>query len=115
MRYLREEERRKVAEAFRREARRYEEGYPEATIYDVATEFERDLCTLLGLDEQELYADGLLVYEIFGRIADLIDRPTCTREVGCCEAVCSNCGVECIGLEDNFCPNCGSEVIDDED
>ena len=49
------------------------------------------------------------------QLADLIDRPTCMREAGAYEAVCSNCGVECIGLEDNFCPNCGSEVIDDED
>lgn len=110
-----EKERRKAAERFHKASCEYHAVYPEATVYDVATKFERTLCALLGLDEHELEADGLPVHEIFGRIADLIDRPTCRREAGAYEAVCSECGIECIGPEDNYCPNCGAEVIDNAD
>lgn len=64
---------------------------------------------------------------IYERVADLIDRPTCSmdktdsflNEVG--ETVniweCSNCGQECEEINGSyeFCPHCGAEVVGDED
>ena len=44
-------------------------------------------------------------------LADLIDRPTCTPEVGLERQTCSECGAECIDGWANFCPNCGAEVV----
>lgn len=43
-------------------------------------------------------------------LADLIDRPTCTPEVGWEQQTCSECGMECIDGFDNYCSNCGAEV-----
>ena len=45
------------------------------------------------------------------RLADLIDRPTCTPEVGLERQTCSECDAECIDGWANFCPNCGAEVV----
>lgn len=53
--------------------------------------------------------------DIFEKLADLIDRPTC-RKVILNEmkgyAFCSRCGAE-IGEYSvpNYCPNCGAEVV----
>lgn len=52
---------------------------------------------------------------LFDMLADLIDRPTCTPEVGLEMRVCSECDVECIDGLANYCPNCGAEVVDDDD
>ena len=68
----------------------------------------------------EDFDEGLL-----GRIADLIDRPTCRNvydeyEIGACANgfECSECGnrVEdfehyCITGTFNYCPECGAEVV----
>lgn len=112
-----EKERREAAKGFREEALRYEEGNPEATVFNAPAKFERDLRALLGLDEQRRAADDLPVYEILGRIADLIERPTCRLvedEEGC--TACSECGCTALCMSSaSFCPDCGAEVVRDED
>ena len=62
------------------------------------------------------YAKGLL-----GRIADLVDRPTCKNSEDLYDGSffeCSECGegweLTCGGPADNhlcFCPRCGAEVV----
>ena len=54
--------------------------------------------------------------EVFERLADLIDRPTCRKRIpdemeGL--VFCSNCGAE-IGEYSvpNYCPNCGGQVVE---
>lgn len=54
--------------------------------------------------------------EVFERLADLIDRPTCRKRIpdemeGL--VFCSNCGAE-IGEYSvpNYCPNCGRQVVE---
>ena len=62
---------------------------------------------------------------IVERIADLIDRPTCTNQGDDWTFLCSNCG-ECVtitkkipcGVAEStyrpyFCPGCGAEVVDE--
>lgn len=58
--------------------------------------------------------------EVFERLADLIDRPTC-RNIGGEEGTngehydffCSACGYAGDFAEPNYCPNCGAEVVHD--
>ena len=57
--------------------------------------------------------------KLMDRLADLIDRPTCTRFIpdeteG--YVFCSNCGAEIgeYGVP-NFCHNCGCEVVRNDD
>lgn len=58
--------------------------------------------------------------DIFERLADLIDRPTC-RNIGGEEGTngehydffCSACGYAGDFAEPNYCPNCGAEVVHD--
>ena len=67
----------------------------------------------------EDFDEGLL-----GRIADLIDRPTCRNEEDGYDRsfLCSACGYEAWTYDDSgcdpkdfsFCPNCGKEVDDAE-
>lgn len=68
---------------------------------------------------------------IYSRVADLIDRPTCRNTSGYRDVFrCSRCGVikldgmvECINgpegvftvpFQPIYCPCCGAEVVDDE-
>ena len=48
--------------------------------------------------------------DLFENLADLIDRPECTPEVGLEQQTCPECGAEGIDGWVNFCPNCGAEV-----
>lgn len=65
----------------------------------------RTLKYVLGLGLNKSYRD------VFCALADLIDRPTCTPEVGLERQVCSECDVECIDGFACYCPNCGAEVV----
>lgn len=77
-----------------------------------ATQFE-DVAALLGFSGLVLDAD------VFARLVELIDRPTC-RNIGGEEGTnrenydffCSACGYAGCFAEPNFCPNCGAEVIE---
>ena len=61
---------------------------------------------------------------LFGRIADLIDRPTCKNLAikPADELLCSECGehVDIAYMESaddyhaRYCPNCGAEVCDED-
>lgn len=62
--------------------------------------------------------------ERIGKLADLIDRPTCRNEDGFGRSFfCSACGYEAWTYDDSccdpkdfsFCPNCGREVVRDGD
>lgn len=62
----------------------------------------------------------------FARLADLIDRPTCTNQGDDWTFLCSNCGecvtitkeIPCGGAEapyrPYYCPGCGAEVVEDD-
>lgn len=76
------------------------------------------LAASVGFDQfwNEDFDEGLL-----GRIADLIDRPTCKNSEDLYDGSffeCSECGerweLTCGGPADNhlcFCPRCGAEVV----
>ena len=49
--------------------------------------------------------------KLLDALADLVDRPTCTPEVGLEQQTCSECGAECIDGWANYCSNCGAEVV----
>ena len=61
---------------------------------------------------------------VFDRLADLIDRPTCrNKEDGYDRSfLCGACGYEAWTYDDSgcdpkdfsFCPNCGAEVVNDD-
>ena len=58
--------------------------------------------------------------EIFGVLADLIDRPTCEMRAEGEGFRCSACGEfhDMSGFDKfpwPYCPNCGAEVVDDAD
>lgn len=53
--------------------------------------------------------------DVFERIADLIDRPTCHLiEDQDGRTACSECGCTAIYLSDaTYCPDCGGVIVDD--
>lgn len=53
--------------------------------------------------------------DVFERIADLIDRPTCHLiEDQDGRTACSECGCTAIYLRDaTYCPDCGGVIVDD--
>lgn len=105
-----DEERKRVAANFRQYLKKYE------------TPDWRAFCNII-LGSGRL--DNLRKAQAFDRLADLIDRPTCTVESdipGFHIGVCSHCGAmverECAvfdatsALPTRFCPNCGAEVVE---
>lgn len=73
-----------------------------------------DLMLALGF---RCYEDG--EDQLFDRLADLIDRPTC-RNIGGVggtngeyyDFFCSACGFASGVTDPKYCPNCGSEVVE---
>lgn len=77
------------------------------------------LAASVGFDQytNEDFDEGLL-----GRIADLIDRPTCRNEEDSYDRtfLCSACGYEAYTYSDSncnphdfsYCPECGAEVVE---
>lgn len=53
--------------------------------------------------------------DVFERIADLIDRPTCHLiEDKDGRTACSECGCTALYLSDaTYCPDCGGVIVDD--
>lgn len=121
------EERREVAERLMERERGWRKmGTHLNVMPDMpATQFE-DVAALLGFSGLVLDAD------VFARLVELIDRPTCrniyaeTEKVGGCENgfKCSECG-ECVSIAKeipcsgacapylpSYCPNCGREVVE---
>lgn len=57
--------------------------------------------------------------DVFDRLADLIDRPTC-RNLGLEEGTngegydffCSRCGFAADVVDPKYCPECGAEVVE---
>lgn len=63
-------------------------------------------------------------YEVFNRMADIVDRPTCEMVVKYGHACCGRCGHVLAGereVEEGyyefrpFCPDCGARVVRDDD
>lgn len=111
-----DEYRREVAARLAREAQAWRGTFPDSECADVnAAAIMQDLCVFVGLGRNALCS------EVFQRLADLIDRPTCKNiadpyDGGLFE--CSKCGerweLTCGGPADNhlnFCPRCGAEVV----
>lgn len=112
------EERREVAERLMERERGWRKmGTHLNVMPDMpATQFE-DVAALLGFSGLVLDAD------VFARLAELIDRPTCKliennqhRYLPCSrcgafirwDAVTNNTGV----VQTSYCPNCGAEVVE---
>ena len=114
-------ERRAVARNLAREAQAWRETFPD---YDFkpgdASEIMQDIFEFVGLHGKVLYCD------LFQRLADLVDRPTCKNASGYCDVFqCSACGCKVeitaeVGIEHggsfhvpfmpSYCPSCGAEV-----
>lgn len=106
-----DEERREVAERLMERERGWRKmGTHLNVVPDMpATQFE-DVAALLGFTGWVLDAD------VFARLVELIDRPTCRKLIpdemeG--YVFCSNCGAE-IGEYSvpNYCHNCGAKVVE---
>lgn len=111
-----EEECREVAARLAREAQAWRGTFPDSECADInAAAMIQDLCVFVGLGRSALCS------EVFQRLADLIDRPTCKNIADPYDGSffeCSKCGerweLACGSPADNnlnFCPRCGAEVV----
>lgn len=111
------DERREIAARLMREACAWRETFPESECdFNDAAAMMQDLCVFVGLERNALCS------EIFKRLADLIDPPTCknlaTHLVD--ELVCSSCGervdIAYLDSDDDYrvryCPGCGAKVVE---
>nr|DAL79833.1 MAG TPA: hypothetical protein [Caudoviricetes sp.] len=65
----------KIAERFRIEADYWRDYNEEDTIFNMSNyHFTESMLTAFGMDDMDIYAD-MRVYELFDKLADLIDRP----------------------------------------
>lgn len=110
-------ERREVAARLAREAQTWRETFPDSECdFSDAAAMMQDLCVFIGLERNALCS------EVFQRLADLIEPPTCknlaTHLVD--ELVCSACGervdIAYIDKDDDYCvrycPGCGAKVVE---
>lgn len=103
-----DKERREVAEKLRRFE---EDGSPAAAIYGGTEAYDQMLVRVL----RNIVGRG----DLFERLADLIDRPTC-RNLGGEEGTngedydffCAACGYQSDTTDPNYCPNCGAGVVE---
>ncbi len=111
-----DEYRREVAARLAREAQAWRGTFPDSECADAnAAAIMQDLCVFVGLGRNALCS------EVFQRLADLIDRPTCKNSEYLYDGSffeCSKCGerweLTCGSPADNnlnFCPRCGAEVV----
>ena len=111
------EERREIAARLMREACAWRETFPESECdFSDAAAMMQDLCVFVGLERNALCS------EVFKRLADLINPPTCknlaTHLVD--ELVCSACGervdIAYLDKDDDYrvryCPGCGAKVVE---
>ena len=110
-------ERCEVARQLAREAQTWRETFPDSECdFSDAAAMMQDLCVFIGLERDALCS------EVFQRLADLINPPTCknlaTHLVD--ELVCSACGervdIAYLDSEDDYrvryCPGCGAKVVE---
>lgn len=110
------DERREIAARLMREACAWKETFPESECdFSDAAAVMQDLCVFIGLKRNALCS------EVFQRLANLINPPTCknlaTHLVD--ELVCSACGervdIAYLDSDDDYrvryCPGCGAEVM----
>ena len=112
-----DEERREVARRLREIEGRTTSELTDGEFLDLLTDKVR-----FGRYGSKNFDEGLL-----GRIADLIDRPTCSIKLGCSTTwgVCSRCGALVNAkravstateyLPTRYCPWCGTEVKNEVD
>lgn len=110
-------QRREIAANLRSESEAWLDTFPGAMIEEeaIGAAIMSDLVVFVGLD------DSSPVHEIYARLADLIDRPTCKNSEYLYDGSffeCSKCGVRweltCGSPADNnlnFCHRCGAEVV----
>ena len=104
-----DDERREVAARLAREAQAWRETFPDSECdFSDAAAMMQDLCVFIGLERNALCS------EVFQRLADLINRPTCKPVIpnemeG--YVFCHKCGAEIgeYGVP-NYCYNCGMEI-----
>ena len=64
-----------IAKRFRIEADYWRDYDEEDTIFNMSNyHFTESMLTAFGMDDMDIYAD-MRVYELFDKLADLIDRP----------------------------------------
>lgn len=85
-----------------------EEGSPADIIYGGTECYDQMLVCVL----RQIVGKG----DLFERLADLIDRPTChliEDDEGC--TACSECGCSALCMSSaSYCPDCGAEVVREE-
>lgn len=68
---------REIAERLRTEANYWHDYNEEDTIFNMSNyHFTESVLTAFGMDDMDIYAD-MPVYELFGKLADLIDQQGC--------------------------------------
>lgn len=116
-----DEERRDVVYNLRDEAdhwRNYRKD--DDTLCMLDSSFTESILTDFGFDDIVVPA-----YEVFDKLADLIDSPTCHLELTDVEThgnakvriyECSECGRTCEEIYGKYerCPHCGAEVVADD-
>lgn len=117
-----DEKRREVAARLAREAQAWRGTFPNSECADInAAAIMQDLCVFVGLGRNALCS------EVFQRLADLIDRPTCRNIGDDYMFKCSECGAEFEPVTVNgneygevfytplkplYCSACGAEVVE---
>lgn len=106
-----DEQRREIAANLRSESEAWLDTFPDSTLND-----EDNDAIMFDISRFVLFEGTPTVGEFYARLADLIERPTCTGYIP--DAMegyvfCSKCGAE-IGEYSvpNYCPRCGAEVVE---
>lgn len=107
---------REIAKRLRIEAGYWGDYNKDETVFDMSdNHFTESMLTAFGFGDMEMHA-----YKLFGKMADLFDRPTTTRhgrfmfgylgrEMPCCEV----CGNPIRDMDWHYCPKCGAAITDD--
>lgn len=118
MRMISEKERCGIVEFLRDEADHWRDyNKDDDTLRMSDSDFTESILEAFGFD-----GTAVPVYEVFDKLADLADRPTChldltdtethgNAKVRCYE--CSECGGACEEIYGKYerCPHCGAEVV----
>lgn len=115
-----DEQRKEIAANLRSESEAWLDTFPDSTLND-----EDNDAIMFDISRFVLFEGTPTVGEFYARLADLIDRPTCTVSMGVTGhvGVCMRCGAmietraavfnAIEALPTRYCPNCGAEVIPD--
>lgn len=103
-----DEERHEVAAKLRGEGGRWRAYFGSYTILDMPDHiFTDSVLEALGPDDTKTKA-----YRIFGKMADLVDRPVTHNIAGHPGFKCKMCGDEWpLDMGFDYCPRCGAEVV----